>query len=157
MSYIITNNPHFKIGWQNQTGTTTISTQNIWYKPSLGVAALSYADGFIIDANKYILSGSSVGSSNYDLTIWISGTLKADQTTTTTWQICMFKNGNTGTTYGSMNITTDQSNRAFNYSTNIYIENSVKNDFYEFYLRNTTNNSVNVITVDLNILCLSHI
>jgi hypothetical protein len=49
-------------------------------------------------------------------------------------KFAIIKNGNTGTQLGTMTVTLDQNARAFNFSSNIYLDDVTLNDYYELYV-----------------------
>jgi hypothetical protein len=111
--------------------------------------AMNYARKFTMDAAAKL---TYLPSHPRSLIFWLSGNIIPDSNTATAFQIGIVRNGQTGTTYGRINVTTDVNARAFNYSTNVYLDDDfvVENDFYELYVRNTTNTSVNPRFNDLN-------
>jgi hypothetical protein len=80
--------------------------------------------------------------------MWISGTLTTSTSISNTI-IAICKNGNTGTTYGNMNVTMDANARAFNFSSNIFVENIVENDYFSIYAMNTGTEDT-IILQDMN-------
>ena len=69
--------------------------------------------------------------------------------------LSIVKNGNfTGTTYGNMSVYIDQNSRAFNFSTNVYLDDVLENETYVIAGR-CSNGTEAVILQDLNWLILS--
>ncbi len=140
--------PHAKLGWEANTGSTTIATQSKWYKPTLPATpnGANYYKKFTPASNRLTYNPTH----SKDALMWISGSLLPDNNTVTNWQIAVVRNGLTGTTYGRIGVTTDQSTRAFNFSTNVYIPDMLQNDYVEIWIRNTSNNTINGVVQDLN-------
>ena len=88
------------------------------------------------------------------LVMWISGAITAsNQPATVT--LSVVKNGNfTGTTLGNMSIYIDQNSRAFNFSTNVYLDDVLENDTYVIAGKCSTGTEA-VILQDLNWLILN--
>lgn len=143
--------PHAKINITSNTGTTTF-TQNVWTKINFS----------LIPTNQYLkkMSLTPSGRITYlpthskDLMVWVSAAVTTtSQPITITWS--WFKNGLTGTTYGTMTQNIDQNAKAFNFSQNIYIPDMKKNEYIELYGRVTTTGE-DCVLQDANILIMSN-
>ena len=144
--------PHTKLSWVGNTGVTTIATQNKWYKINLfNTPTLTYTKKFGVSGNQL----TYYSSHSKDLMGWISGSVTPDSNAATNWQVAVIKNSQTGTTYGMIQVTTDQNARAFNFSTNVYMEDATKNDYYEIWIKNTSNNNVNATCGYLNLMLMA--
>jgi hypothetical protein len=133
--------PHFKLGWLTNTGVTTISAQNTWYKLNLFATPnkISYAKKFSISGNKV----TYFPTHSKDCIMWLNGSIAPSSSVATNWEIAIVKNGLTGTTYGDLQVTTDASGRQFNFGTNVYLSDVIENDYFEIYIRNISSNNVN--------------
>lgn len=139
--------PHAKINVIGNTGTTAINADT-YVKVNYDVSS-TYLKKFSFTNNNL----TYLPTHKKAVLMWISGTL-----TTSTSQsnvlLSICKNGITGTTYGTMNIFLDQNARAFNFSTNIYIDDVLENEYFAIYAKNTGTPDT-IILQDMNMLVLS--
>ena len=57
----------------------------------------------------------------------------------------MFKNGNTGQTYGTTSLTTNGANIRAPFSTQVYLEDVAYGDYFEIFVRNTSSTDACVL------------
>lgn len=141
------NKPHAKVNVIGNSGATEMN-QTTFVKVNYTTSSTYMKKFSFIDNNLTFLP-----SHPRTLSMFISGAL----TTSTSQSNVIFsivKNGDTGTTYGNMNIFLDQNARAFNFSTNVYIEDVEQNDYFGIYAKNTGTND-QIILQDVNWLILS--
>ena len=126
--------PNMKFNLLSSTGLTTITTQNVWYKCVFGTPQSYFAHKWTLGDN--ILTYLSTHPK--DIIFWISGSLSTSNNPATTYQIGIIKNGLTGTTYGSMVVTTNGSGILTPFTWVSFVEQVATDDYFEFYVRNTT-------------------
>ena len=139
--------PHAKINVAANTGTTAIN-QTTYVKVNYDTSS-TYLKKFSFTDNNI----TYLPSHKKALMIWISGTLTTSTSQSNAF-LAICKNGNTGTTYGNMNVFLDQNARAFNFSTNIYLDDFLENEYFSIYAKNTGTND-SIILQDMNMLILS--
>ncbi len=61
--------------------------------------------------------------------------LQATVNNPTNIDVAIIKNGDTSTPYATVPLTTDQANRTFNISTNVYLPEVTKNDYFQIYVK----------------------
>ena len=124
--------PHFKINSQSGTTATTL-TQNVWTKVVLDPAKqMNYTKKWTISGNKATYQPSH----EKDVMMWVSYSLNIPQNGNHLLQIGVAKNGITTSMYGVNLLTLDQNGRSFNGTTNVYIPNVVRGDYFELYVMN---------------------
>jgi hypothetical protein len=119
--------PHAKINTEAGASAQAL-TSNTWTKSS-HTNSSSYTTKWGIGNNKATYLSSHVR----DVTMIISLNMSTS-TQLAEIRIGVVKNNNTGTVYGRMGITLDVNNRAFSVSTNVYLEEVVKDDYFEIFL-----------------------
>jgi hypothetical protein len=139
--------PHAKINFVNNATTTTLTTQNTWYKIG-GTNTNSYTKKIGIGNNKMTF----LSSHPRDGVMFISASIKTSATPRDI-QIAVVKNGTspsaTPTKFGDMGGTTESNNRPISISTNVYLQAVNKNDYFEVWARCTSNNTVTLTVSNL--------
>lgn len=136
--------PKCKINVINNLSTTTLASAGTWYKANWTNTS-TFSVKWSINNNRFtylpknpsyifiIVSGNiSVGNANRTITVGI------------------VKNGAAGTRYGETTLRTTTANQAFQYSTTIYIQDVLRNDYFELWVSSLNNNEV-VTFQDINI------
>jgi hypothetical protein len=134
--------PKAKINVVANTGTTAINSAT-YVKVNYDVSSTYLTKFSFIDNN---LTFSPTHKKSFNM--WISGSLVTSTAISNTI-IAIVKNDNTGTTYGNMNVTLDVNARAFNFSTNVYVQDIVENDYFNIYAINTGTNDT-IVLQDMN-------
>jgi hypothetical protein len=123
--------PHANIQFDSNATVTALST-NTWAKAA-GTNASSSTTKFGIANNRMtFLSDHTQG-----IMMVVSGSL-FQTTATQSLQYAIVKNGNSAVVYGKGGVTVNTANRPFSFSTNIYIDSVVANDYFEIWIRNIT-------------------
>lgn len=133
--------PHAKINVDGAVATQSLSATT-WTKSSF-VNTNSYTCKWGIANNKITFLSDHQKSGLF----WIS----ANFTTSSQpcdMKIAIVKNGNPATVYGKQSIFLDINNRPFQVSMNVYLEDIVKNDYFEIWLY--TAGAETVVLQDLN-------
>jgi hypothetical protein len=136
-------NPHCKINVVNNTSTVTLTNANAWYKIpwtntttytckwTINGNRITYQSPYKRDVMIIICGNIQVNNSNRNLTVGI------------------VKNNVTTTRYGETTLRITAANQPFQFSTVIYVEDIVQNEYLELFVSST--NAGDVITVqDIN-------
>jgi len=132
--------PQVKINVVNNTTTTTVSTANTWYKANFTNTS-SIPTKWTVANNR--ITYQSLNSS--DGLFLISGNVKCSSTSRTV-NISIVKNGVSTTRYGETTVRITASSQSFQFSTNVYVPNIQKNDYFEIWV--TSSSSGDVLTID---------
>lgn len=133
--------PNCFINVLNSSTTTTLTTQNTWYKADWGTNTSDETCKWTIVNNKityqptnrrnglFTVSGNlSVNSSNQNISVGI------------------VKNGNSAIRYGETTLRVTTTNQPYQFSFIAYLDNIAPNDYFEIYYSNATSNN-KVITI----------
>ncbi len=120
--------PHAKINLYNGA-TSQAYTSNTWTKMNYTISDTYTKKRWITTTGRVTFLSDHEKS----VQMWISASALTS-TQTATVRFAIVKNGNTAVQYGSMEVTLDANNRAFNFSQNVYLDDVVKNDYYELYI-----------------------
>lgn len=115
--------------------TDTTLTEDVWAKATF-VNTGSNTTKWKIEDNK--ITYQSDHSRNCFMTI--DGTV-ATSNQPVGLNYAIVKGGNTAVLYGIGKITIDTNNRSFNFGTNVFITNVAKDEYFELYIMNETNNN----------------
>ena len=135
---LLSNKPHCKINVVNNTSTTSCPSSNNWYKAN-------WTNTSEIKTNISI-SGNRITYqpvNERDMTIIISGNVMVNSNNRVI-TIGLVRNGTTSTRYGETTLRITTSNQPFQFSTVIYINNVLHNDYFELYCSSA--NSGDVLT-----------
>lgn len=131
--------PHCKINVVNNTATTSITTAGTYYKANWTNAATSSTCKMTLANNRITYQPKNGG----DVWAIITGNITvSNQNRVIT--IAIVKNGVSSTRYGETDLRVTVANQPFQFSTVIYIEDVVKNDYLELWA--TSNNNGDIVT-----------
>ncbi len=132
------NKPHAKINVVNNVATTTCTLANSWYKANwTNTSSLTTKLG--INNNKI----TYLPKTTRDLKLFISGNVLTGSSNRVV-TIGIVRNGATATRYGENTLRITVANQPFQFSTVIYIEDVILNDYFELFC--STINAGDVLT-----------
>lgn len=135
--------PHSKIGLIGNT-TVTAVTKNIWTK-AVFTNTTSYTVKWTIGNNRKTYQSNHAR----DVIMLVSGSIYTSTNGTRNINYAIVKNNNSAVRYGQSEVTIDQTNRKFTFSTNVYLQDVDKDDYFEIFIMDETGNS-NLYLSDLN-------
>jgi len=134
-------NPHCKIGVQNNTATTTVTTALTFYRANW-INTSTYTCKWTIGTTSPV-NGNRITYQPVNLMdAWciISGNLSVNDNKIIT--IAVVKNGVTTTRYGETDLRIPSTNSAYQFSTVIYVPDMKPGEYLELYVTSTSNNDV---------------
>ena len=140
--------PHCKINVKDNSGITAVSVANKFYK-AVFTNTNSYTCKFTITNNRFTYQPTN----RRDLMVLIGGNLSVDQNNRNI-DVCLVKNGNSGTTISPFTVRTSTANQVNSFSIAAYLQDSSVGDYYEIWVT-SQNAGDNVILSDLTILVWS--
>jgi hypothetical protein len=145
--------PHCKIIVANSTAETTISYSNNWYKAASFTSYNSYTVNWTIANNRITYQPVN----HRDAISFISGNIRCNATQARNINIAIVKNGNSAVRYGetTVRIPSNNQNQSYQFSTNVYMIDVMKNDYFEIWLSSSNSGDLLVID-DLNWYTDSH-
>ena len=135
--------PHCKINVVNNALTTSCITAGNWYKANWTNTS-TITTNLLINNNKITYQSQKTR----DIYIIVSGNISVNNINRTI-TIGMVKNGVTTTRYGESALRITTANEPFQFSTVIYLEGVMQNDYFEMYCSSVNNNDV-LIFQDIN-------
>lgn len=140
---IRSNTPNCKINVVNNSSTITCTAANTWYLANW-VNTSSFATNIEVDNNKITYQPDT----HRNLVIFISGNVKVSSNNRVI-TIGVAKNGNTGTIFGETALRVTTANQPFQFSTVVYLEDVVRNDYFQMYC--SSSNAGDILTFqDIN-------
>ena len=136
--------PKCKINVVNNALTTTLNIANSWYKANW-VNTSSFTINWLITNNQVKFQSRNTR----DILIILSGNISVNGANRVI-TVGIVKNGVTTTRLGETTLRTVTANQPYQYSTSIYIQNVIKDDYFELYVSSTSNGDV-VTFQDVNI------
>jgi hypothetical protein len=135
--------PLCKVNVTNSTATTTITGSNSWIKASSFSAYNSYTTKWAIANNRITYQSENVR----DGVSFIAGNIQCNNSSRAL-NIALVKNGNSSIRYGetTVRISPNSANQATGFSTNIYLEEIKKGDYFEIWV--TSNASGDILIID---------
>lgn len=137
---VVTKRPHVKVNVVDNTLTTTINSAGTWYKANY-INTVTHATKWTVANNKITYQSLNVR----DLLIFISGNIRCSSQNKTV-KISIVKNGDSSIRYGETTLRITTANQSFQYSTNAFIENVHKDDYFEIFMTSSSNSDV--LTID---------
>lgn len=119
--------PHAKINVEGSV-TTQALTSNTWTKSNFTNSNI-YTNKWTIENNKVTFQSNH----EKDVTMWISANILTT-TQPSEIRIAIVKNGVSATQYGRMGLFADLNSRPFHVTTNVYLDDVKKNDYFEIWL-----------------------
>jgi hypothetical protein len=136
--------PKCFISVSNSSTTTSLTTQNTWYKANWGTNTSSETCKWTINDNK--ITYQSINRRNGWMII--SGNISVSATSQNV-AVGVVKNGVSTTLYGALTIRTVASDQPFPFSIIVSLSDIGMNDYFEVYVRNETSNSKTVKFQDI--------
>ncbi len=122
--------PHAKVNLINGTSSYAYSANT--RTPLKYTISNSYTKKFAISNTG---TATFLSSHEKSLMMGISIGLQATVNNPTNIDVAIVKNGDTANPYAIVPLTTDQANRTFNVSTNVYLTEVNKNDYFQIYVK----------------------
>lgn len=135
--------PHCKINVANSTASTTITTANTWYKAANFSSYTSVPTKWTVANNRITYQTINIR----DGVMFISGNIRCNNSSRTL-NIAIVKNGISSTRFGetTVRIPSNSANQSFQFSTNVYLPNLIKDQYFEIWLTSSSNGDV--LTID---------
>lgn len=128
----------------NSSTTTSLSSQNTWYKVNWGTGTTSETCKWTVNHNKITFQPTNRRNG----WVIISGNVSANSNSQNI-TVGIVKNGSAGTQYGATTIRTVTSDQPFPFSIIVYLENIGANDYFELFAKNETSSGKSVKFQDL--------
>ena len=110
-------------------GTSATYTTQVW-APAQYTLTKSYSKKRDMTSTGRL---TFLSSHEKSVQMWIDGSITTS-TSQSNIEVAIVKNGMTGTQYGNMDVFLDQNARAFNWSTNVYLDDVNQGDYFEIYV-----------------------
>ncbi|PKP21751.1 MAG: hypothetical protein CVU05_06135 [Bacteroidetes bacterium HGW-Bacteroidetes-21] len=131
--------PHSKINVLGNATTTTVTNSGTWVKANF-TNTNNYVCKFAVSGNKL----TYLSQQSYDAFMTISGNVLCSNDSKI-FSVAIVKNGNTAVKYGQTSVKLVNSNNPYQWSTNVYLEDMSKDDYYEIWVTSSSNNDVFIL------------
>lgn len=128
--------PHCKIDVLNNVSTTTVTTAGVWVKANWTNTTI-YTCKFTINGNNITYQSDN----SLDGVMMLSGNVICTNTNKI-FSVAIVKNGNSSDRYGETTVKLPNANNPYQWSTNVYIPEIQKNDYFEVWISSNTNSDV---------------